>query len=79
MVEINLGRTKELRVHDALEYDFEDLLQEFVSEEEAANLTLKRAQEILGYGTMHGVFYDDKMIGFCGLYQENHERTRGTG
>ena len=47
-----------------------------VSEEEAANLTLKRAQEILAYGTMHGVFYDGKMIGFCGLYQENHKRTR---
>ena len=35
MVEVTIGRIVELKVHDALQYEFEDLLQEFVSEEEA--------------------------------------------
>ena len=35
MVKIELYKTHELRVHDVLEYKFEDLMQEFVSEEEA--------------------------------------------
>ncbi len=34
MVKIELYKTQELRVHDVLEYEFEDLMQEFVSEEE---------------------------------------------
>ena len=35
MVKIELYKTHELRVHDVLEYKFEDLMKEFVSEEEA--------------------------------------------
>ena len=35
MVKIELYKTQELRVHDVLEYEFEDLMQEFVYDEEA--------------------------------------------
>ena len=35
MVEIILLKTERLVVHDVLEYDFEDLMQEFVADEEA--------------------------------------------
>ena len=35
MVKIELYKTEVLRVHDVLEYNFEDLMQEFVADEEA--------------------------------------------
>lgn len=35
MVKISIYKTEELRVHDTLEYEFEDLLKEFVYDEEA--------------------------------------------
>lgn len=50
-----------------------------ISEEEAQKLTLERTQEILGYGGMHGVFHQKKLIGFCGLRQKLFERTRHRG
>ena len=35
MVEVDIYKTNTLKVHDTLEYEFEDLLQEFVYDEEA--------------------------------------------
>ena len=35
MAKISIYKTEELRVHDTLEYEFEDLLKEFVYDEEA--------------------------------------------
>lgn len=47
-----------------------------ISEKEAQKITIERAQEILGYGGMFGIFNEETLIGFCGLRQEYFERTR---
>ena len=57
MVEIKLGRTQELRVHDVLEYKFEDLMQEFVSEEEAGAGEEKQRTLIWAQGVVMWIAY----------------------
>ena len=50
MVEVEIYKTTALRVHDVLEYEFEDLMQEFVSDEEAGAETEKQRTLIWANG-----------------------------
>ena len=57
MVKIDLYKTEELRVHDVLEYEFEDLMQEFVSEEEAGAGEEKQRTLIWAQGVVMWIAY----------------------
>ena len=57
MVKIELYKTQELRVHDVLEYKFEDLMQEFVSEEEAGAEGEKQRTLIWAQGVVMWIAY----------------------
>ena len=57
MVKIELYKTEELRVHDVLEYEFEDLMQEFVSEEEAGAGEEKQRTLIWAQGVVMWIAY----------------------
>ena len=57
MVKIELYKTQELRVHDVLEYEFEDLMQEFVSEEEAGAGEEKQRTLIWAEGVVMWIAY----------------------
>ena len=57
MVKIELYKTQELRVHDVLEYKFEDLMQEFVSEEEAGAGEEKQRTLIWAQGVVMWIAY----------------------
>ena len=57
MVKIELYKTEVLRVHDVLEYNFEDLMQEFVADEEAGNEGMKQRTLIWAQGVVMWVAY----------------------
>ena len=57
MVKIELYKTQELKVHDVLEYEFEDLMQEFVSEEEAGAGEEKQRTLIWAQGVVMWIAY----------------------
>ena len=57
MVKIELYKTEVLRVHDVLEYKFEDLMQEFVSEEEAGAEGEKQRTLIWAQGVVMWIAY----------------------
>ena len=57
MVKIELYKTEVLRVHDVLEYNFEDLMQEFVSEEEAGAEGEKQRTLIWAQGVVMWITY----------------------
>ena len=60
MVKIELYKTEELRVHDVLEYKFEDLMQEFVSEEEAGAEGEKQRTLIWAQGVVMWIAYIER-------------------
>ena len=60
MVKIELYKTQELRVHDVLEYEFEDLMQEFVSEEEAGAEGEKQRTLIWAHGVVMWIAYIER-------------------
>ena len=60
MVKIELYKTQELRVHDVLEYKFEDLMQEFVSEEEAGAGEEKQRTLIWAQGVVMWIAYIER-------------------
>ena len=60
MVKIELYKTEELRVHDVLEYEFEDLMQEFVSEEEAGAGEEKQRTLIWAHGVVMWIAYIER-------------------
>ena len=60
MVKIELYKTHELRVHDVLEYKFEDLMQEFVSEEEAGAEGEKQRTLIWAQGVVMWIAYIER-------------------
>ena len=60
MVKIELYKTQELRVHDVLEYKFEDLMQEFVSEEEAGAEGEKQRTLIWAHGVVMWIAYIER-------------------
>ena len=60
MVKIELYKTEVLRVHDVLEYEFEDLMQEFVSEEEAGAEVEKQRTLIWAHGVVMWIAYIER-------------------
>jgi len=60
MVKIELYKTQELRVHDVLEYNFEDLMQEFVSEEEAGAEGEKQRTLVWAQGVVMWIAYIER-------------------
>ena len=60
MVKIELYKTEVLRVHDVLEYKFEDLMQEFVSEEEAGAEGEKQRTLIWAQGVVMWIAYIER-------------------
>ena len=60
MVKIELYKTQELRVHDVLEYKFEDVMQEFVSEEEARTGEEKQRTLIWAQGVAMWITYVER-------------------
>ena len=60
MVKIELYKTEVLRVHDVLEYKFEDLMQEFVSEEEAGAEGEKQRTLIWAHGVVMWIAYIER-------------------
>ena len=60
MVKIELYKTEVLRVHDVLEYEFEDLMQEFVSEEEAGAGEEKQRTLIWAQGVVMWIAYIER-------------------
>ena len=60
MVKIELYKTQELRVHDVLEYNFEDLMQEFVADEEAGAEGEKQRTLIWAYGVVMWIAYIER-------------------
>ena len=60
MVKIELYKTQELRVHDVLEYKFEDLMQEFVSEEEAGAEGEKQRTLVWAQGVVMWITYIER-------------------
>ena len=57
MVKIEIYRTQKVIVHDTLEYEFEDLMQEFVADEEAGNEGMKQRTLIWAQGVVMWVPY----------------------
>ena len=60
MVKIELYKTEVLRVHDVLEYNFEDLMQEFVSEEEAGAEGEKQRTLVWAQGVVMWIAYIER-------------------
>ena len=60
MVKIELYKTQELKVHDVLEYKFEDLMQEFVSEEEAGAEGEKQRTLVWAQGVVMWITYIER-------------------
>ena len=60
MVKIELYKTEVLRVHDVLEYKFEDLMQEFVSEEEAGAGEEKQRTLVWAQGVVMWIAYIER-------------------
>ena len=60
MVKIELYKTQELRVHDVLEYKFEDLMQEFVADEEAGAEGEKQRTLIWAQGVVMWIAYIER-------------------
>ena len=60
MVKIELYKTEELRVHDTLEYEFEELMQEFVADEEAGAEGEKQRTLIWAQGVVMWVAYIER-------------------
>ena len=60
MVKIKLYKTQELRVHDVLEYEFEDLLREFVYDEEAGGEESKVRTLIWAHGVVMWIAYIER-------------------
>ena len=60
MVKIELYKTQELKVHDVLEYKFEDLMQEFVSEEEAGAEGEKQRTLVWAQGVVMWIAYIER-------------------
>ena len=60
MVRIKLYKTEELRVHDVLEYKFEDLMQEFVADEEAGAEGEKQRTLIWAQGVVMWIAYIER-------------------
>ena len=60
MVKIELYKTEVLRVHDTLEYNFEDLMQEFVSEEEAGAEGEKQRTLVWAQGVVMWIAYIER-------------------
>ena len=57
MVKIEIYRTQKVIVHDTLEYEFEDLMQEFVADEEAGNEGMKQRTLIWAQGMVMWISY----------------------
>ena len=57
MVKIELYKTEVLKVHDVLEYEFEDLLREFVYDEEAGGEESKVRTLIWAQGVAMWITY----------------------
>ena len=60
MVKIYIYKTEELRVHDTLEYEFEDLLKEFVYDEEAGGEEAKVRTLIWAQGMVMWITYVER-------------------
>ena len=60
MVKISIYKTEELRVHDTLEYEFEDLLKEFVYDEEAGGEESKVRTLIWAQGMVMWITYIER-------------------
>ena len=60
MVKIELYKTEVLRVHDVLEYNFEDLMQEFVADEEAGAEGEKQRTLIWAHGVVMWIAYIER-------------------
>jgi hypothetical protein len=60
MVRIKLYKTEELRVHDTLEYEFEELMQEFVADEEAGAEGEKQRTLIWAQGVVMWIAYIER-------------------
>jgi len=60
MVKISIYKTEELRVHDTLEYEFEDLLREFVYDEEAGGEEAKVRTLIWAQGMAMWITYVER-------------------
>ena len=60
MVKISIYKTEELRVHDTLEYEFEDLLKEFVYDEEAGGEESKVRTLIWAQGVAMWITYVER-------------------
>jgi hypothetical protein len=60
MVKIELYKTEVLRVHDVLEYNFEDLMQEFVADEEAGAEGEKQRTLIWAQGVVMWIAYIER-------------------
>ena len=60
MVEVEIYKTNTLRVHDTLEYDFEDLLKEFVYDEEAGGEESKVRTLIWAQGMAMWITYVER-------------------
>ena len=57
MVKVEIYRTEILKVHDTLEYEFEDLMQEFVADEEAGAGEEKQRTLIWAQGVVMWIAY----------------------
>ena len=60
MVKIEIYKTEVLRVHDTLEYEFEDLLKEFVYDEEAGGEEAKVRTLIWAQGIVMWITYVER-------------------
>ena len=60
MVKVEIYETEVLKVHDTLEYEFEDLMQEFVSEEEAGAGEEKQRTLIWAHGVVMWIAYIER-------------------
>jgi len=60
MVKIELYKTEVLRVHDVLEYNFEDLMQEFVADEEAGAEGEKQRTLVWAHGVVMWIAYIER-------------------
>ena len=60
MVRIELYKTQLLRVHDTLEYEFEELMQEFVADEEAGAEGQKQRTLIWAQGVVMWIAYIER-------------------
>ena len=57
MVKVEIYKTEVLKVHDTLEYEFEDLMQEFVADEEAGAGEEKQRTLVWAQGVVMWIAY----------------------